>query len=183
MDATDSDGTITPIRNWRRRNRPTTQSVSTRTASLGDLQHLVGVTQSTLVPCVTLGDVQVSLDAIVQARPPPPPTYAQVVQGARVPLLLQGTNTTVLPIAPIPCTMTTPVINYAALCPGMPAISSSRVFPTAQTPSMMTTPTSTPSPLHTRIPATSSPRVFPFARVPRTSRAITSPFYTGIPDR
>ena len=98
MDATDSDGTITPIRNWRPRNRPAAQSVSIRTASLGDLQHLVDVTQSTLVPYVTLGDVQVSLDAILQARAPP--TYAQVVQGVSVPLMLQGTNTTVLPVAP-----------------------------------------------------------------------------------
>ena len=56
---------------------------------------------------------------------------------------------TVLPVAPTPCTVTTPVINSAPLCSGMPAIS--------------------------------SPRVFPFARVPRTSRAITSLFYIGIP--
>ena len=118
MDATDSDGTITPIRNWRPRNRPAAQPVSIRTASLGDLQHLVGVTQSTLVPYVTLGDVQVSLDAILQARPPP--TYAQVVQGVNVPLMLQGTNTTVLPVAPTPCTVTTPVINSAPLYSGMP---------------------------------------------------------------
>ena len=172
----DTDGTITPIRNWRHRNSPAAQSISIRTASLGDLQQLVGATQGTLMPYVTLGGVQVSLDAIVRARPPP--TYAQLVQGARVPLLLQDTNTTMLPLAPAPCMMATPV-NSAPLFTGRPASSSPRVLRMAPTPCM--TPNSTPSPLRMRVPATSSPLISPFSRTPCTSRAITSSFYTGIP--